>query len=162
MLDDILDELNELCCARNLRLATAESCTGGLVAKLITDRAGSSQWFECGFVTYSNRAKQQMLGIDLEPLEKWGAVSEQVAEAMATGALKNSQADAVCAITGIAGPQGGSKEKPVGTVCFGWLSRQAQRSVTRTEYFSGDRACVRSQAAEFALQGLLALLRGAD
>jgi nicotinamide-nucleotide amidase len=159
MIDDILDRLSENCIKQDLKIATAESCTGGLVAKLITDRAGSSKWFECGFVTYSNRAKQQMLGVDLNLLENRGAVSEQVAGMMAVGVLGNSVADIVCSITGIAGPQGGSEEKPVGTVCFGWVSRQTQRPVMITEHFIGDRGSVREQAAEFALQGLLKLVR---
>lgn len=155
MIDDVLDKISEICSRRGLKIVTAESCTGGLVAKLITDRAGSSHWFDCGFVTYSNRAKQQMLDVGLNLLESRGAVSEQVAAAMAAGALKNSEADIACSITGIAGPEGGSKEKPVGTVCFGWTSRLDQYPVTMTELFIGDRASVRNQSAEFALRGLL-------
>jgi len=159
MIDDVLDKLSENCIKQDLKIATAESCTGGLVAKLITDRAGSSRWFECGFVTYSNRAKQKMLGVDLNLLENRGAVNEQVAGMMVVGVLENSVADIACSITGIAGPQGGSKENPVGTVCFGWISRQAQRPVMITEHFIGDRNTVRNQSAEFALQGLLKLVR---
>lgn len=159
MIIDVLDKLSEACARQGLKITTAESCTGGLVAKLLTDRAGSSEWYECGFVTYSNRAKQHMLDVDFNLLENWGAVSEQVAAAMVEGALKNSTAEVACSITGIAGPQGGSKEKPVGTVCFGWVSRQLQRPVTMTEHFVGDRASVREQSAAFALQGLLKLVR---
>ena len=159
MIHSVLNNLSEECLDRKLSIATAESCTGGLVAKLITDREGSSQWFDCGFVTYSNHAKHLMLGVDAALLEKWGAVSEQVAAAMAIGALKNSQADIACSITGVAGPQGGSLEKPVGTVCFGWISRQSLQPETLTRHFKGDRAAVRHQAAESALQGLLRLVR---
>ncbi len=136
----------------NWMLATAESCTGGLIAARCTELAGSSQWFERGFVTYSNAAKTELLGVDAALITTHGAVSEAVARAMATGALAHSPAQVAVAVTGIAGPTGGSADKPVGTVCFGWaLADGRTRTVTRR--FDGDRASVRWQAALFALQG---------
>ena len=161
MLDQILDNLSEQCLKQNQLITTAESCTGGLVAKLITDRAGSSQWFERGFVTYSNQAKTDMLGVDTALINQWGAVSEPVAAAMAEGALQHSQAQYALAITGIAGPGGGSAEKPVGLVWFAWSCWQANDSIstiTEQQIFAGDRQEVRTQAATFALQHLLPLL----
>ena len=135
-------------------LATAESCTGGMVAAALTDIAGSSTVVERGFVTYSNRAKSQLLGIDPAVIEGKGAVSKEVAEAMARGALAHSAADVAVAITGIAGPDGGSDEKPVGLVWFG-LSAAGQLTTTEHEIFAGDRAAVRRQATEKALALLL-------
>lgn len=159
MIDDILKELSRICIARGFRLVTAESCTGGLVAKLITDQAGSSDWFERGFVSYSNLSKQEMMGVPANLLERWGAVSEQVAGAMAKGALQHSAADFSLAITGIAGPAGGSPGKPVGMVCFGWAAGAGKACLTRTIYFEGDRVSVRESAALFALQELLELVK---
>jgi nicotinamide-nucleotide amidase len=135
-------------------LATAESCTGGMVAAALTDIAGSSTVVERGFVTYSNRAKAQLLGIDPALIEAKGAVSKEVAEAMARGALANSATDVAVAVTGIAGPGGGSPEKPVGLVWFG-LSVSGQPTTTEHEVFAGDRAAVRRQASEKALALLL-------
>ncbi|PLZ03351.1 damage-inducible protein CinA [Burkholderia sp. WAC0059] len=139
-----------------LMLATAESCTGGMVAAAITDISGSSGWFERGFVTYSNQAKSEMIGVPPDLIERHGAVSESVARAMAEGALRNSRAQVSLAITGIAGPGGGTPDKPVGTVSFAWSNRLHTSAETRV--FKGDREQVRVQAAVHALRGLLALL----
>ncbi|BCU07115.1 nicotinamide-nucleotide amidase [Allochromatium tepidum] len=142
---------------RGWRLATAESCTGGWVAKTITDIAGSSDWFDRGFVTYSNASKQDMLGINAELIESQGAVSGPVVRAMVAGALAHSRAEAALAISGIAGPGGGSPEKPVGTVWFAW-GRTASVTTMRRECFAGDREAVRAQAVRTALFGLLEYL----
>ncbi|KTC86420.1 CinA family protein [Legionella brunensis] len=145
--------------ALHLQIATAESCTGGLIAGLLTDLSGSSNWFERGFVTYSNLAKEEMLGIKSELIQLHGAVSEQVAEAMVLGALEYSAADVALAVTGIAGPNGGSDEKPVGTVWFAWAMRD-QPAVTKGCYFSGvSRKKVRQLACTRALEGVLSLLK---
>jgi len=136
------------------KLATAESCTGGWVAQCLTSVAGSSEWFERGFVTYSNAAKHEMLGIELAVLANHGAVSEATAAAMAAGALRKSHADWALAITGIAGPDGGSPDKPVGTVCFGWAGVEAGVAVN-TRYFIGNREAVRCQSVDFALKEIL-------
>ncbi|MEW5757066.1 MAG: CinA family protein [Pseudomonadota bacterium] len=138
-------------------LATAESCTGGGVAHALTAVAGSSGWFERGFVTYSNEAKREMLGVRPETLQTFGAVSEATVREMAEGALRHSRAQVSLSISGIAGPSGGSADKPVGMVCFGW-AMQGRPTRTRTEYFSGDRAQVREQAVRWALEGLLDVL----
>jgi nicotinamide-nucleotide amidase len=135
-------------------LATAESCTGGWIAEVVTQTAGSSNWFDCGFVTYSNQAKVQLLGVSPKTLVKHGAVSEETAAAMALGALAHCGAGIVLSVTGIAGPGGGSDDKPVGSVCFGWASRD-QLAQTDTRFFTGDRASVRRQSVVFALEGLL-------
>ncbi len=135
-------------------LATAESCTGGWVAQCLTAVGGSSAWFERGFVTYSNLAKQEMLGVDAALLDAHGAVSEPVAMAMARGALRYSHADWALAITGVAGPTGGTAEKPVGTVCFAWASRAGQVSC-ETCHFAGERQEVRACSVGHALDGLL-------
>lgn len=135
------------------RLATVESCTGGGIAKLITDFAGSSAVFECGFVTYSNESKQQMVGVNSSTLSKHGAVSEQIAAEMADGALKYTNADITVSVTGVAGPDGGTDHKPVGMVCFGWAYNVSL--MTETKHFKGDRQAVRMQAIEYALQGVL-------
>jgi nicotinamide-nucleotide amidase len=139
-----------------LMLATAESCTGGLVAAAITDISGSSGWFERGFVTYSNQAKCEMIGVPADLIERHGAVSEPVARAMAEGALRNSRAQVSLAITGVAGPTGGTETKPVGTVSFAWSNRL--HTSVETVVFKGDRERIRAQAAAHALRGLLALL----
>jgi nicotinamide-nucleotide amidase len=143
--------------ARRLMLATAESCTAGGVAYAVTQIAGSSRWFDRGFVTYSNAAKRQVLGVDAVELRAHGAVSEAVARAMARGALAASDAQVAVGITGVAGPGGGSAAKPVGLVCFGWaLRRQGElRLRASTHRFGGDRAAVRSHAIIAALEGLL-------
>ncbi|EFE6021736.1 nicotinamide-nucleotide amidase [Escherichia coli] len=139
--------------ARGATVTTAESCTGGWVAKVITDIAGSSAWFERGFVTYSNEAKAQMIGVREETLAQHGAVSEPVVVEMAIGALKAARADYAVSISGIAGPDGGSEENPVGTVWFAFATARGE-GITRRECFSGDRDAVRRQATAYALQTL--------
>jgi nicotinamide-nucleotide amidase len=139
------------------QLVTAESCTGGGIAASLTDIAGSSQWFERGFVTYSNQAKQEMLGVSDETLANHGAVSEATVSEMVTGALGHSRAQVAVAVSGIAGPGGGTLDKPVGTVCLAWQLAGAD-PVVRTEHFDGDRAAVRAQTVECALRGLLEML----
>ena len=134
-------------------LATAESCTGGMIAAACTDLAGSSEWFERGFVTYSNEAKTELLDVDAALIEANGAVSEVTARAMAFGAVRHSQARVSVAVTGIAGPTGGSKDKPVGTVWFGFMVDGRLTSETRR--FDGDRAAVRHAAVDHAFDGLL-------
>lgn len=141
---------------RNQRLVTAESCTGGLIAGALTALAGSSAWFERGWVTYSNAAKSEELAVDPALIINHGAVSEAVASAMATGARTTAQVAYAIAVTGIAGPDGGSMEKPVGTVCFGWAT--PTQTTTETYHFSGDRQQVREQSVAHALAGLIALL----
>jgi nicotinamide-nucleotide amidase len=140
--------------AERLTLAAAESCTGGWVSQCLTAIAGSSAWFERGFVTYSNAAKQEMLSVPEATLAAHGAVSQPVAVAMAEGALRHSRADWAAAITGIAGPDGGSDEKPVGTVCFAWAGRDTG-TTTETRHFFGDRQAVRAQSVAYVLAGLL-------
>ena len=162
---------------RARRLATAESCTGGWVSQSLTAIAGSSAWFDRGFVTYSNVAKSDMLGVSERSLAEHGAVSEPVALEMACGALQRSRADIALSITGIAGPAGGSAQKPVGTVCFGWAwkalpetamvnhlqaSTAAIHSLVLTLHLSGDRAQVRRQAVLESLSGLLRCLNGSE
>lgn len=150
----LAQELGRALVARGWRVATAESCTGGLVAAAITSVAGSSGWFERGFVTYSNDAKQGMLGVGSELLDRFGAVSEAVAGAMAEGALAHGTADCAVGVTGIAGPDGGTATKPVGMVCFGWAARGSTPIVT-TRHFPGDREAVRQAAVAVALAGLI-------
>ena len=140
--------------ARGFLCATAESCTGGLVAGAITDIAGSSGWFDRGFVTYSNAAKIEMVGVSPDTLAAHGAVSEPTAREMAVGGLRNSAADIVLAVTGIAGPGGATPGKPVGTVCFGWAHRDG-RVFSETRRLPGDRAAVRLATALHALQQAL-------
>jgi nicotinamide-nucleotide amidase len=138
-------------------LTTAESCTGGWVAKVMTDRAGSSSYLLAGIVTYSNDAKKELLGVTDASLHAYGAVSEPVVREMVAGALATTRADVAVAISGVAGPGGGSDEKPVGTVWFAW-GRSPADTETVVEYFSGDRDAVRRQAVLFALQGVQAYL----
>ena len=137
-------------------LATAESCTGGLIAGACTDLSGSSAWFERGFVTYSNAAKTELLGVDAALIAAHGAVSEPVARAMAAGAEAHSHAQVAEAVTGVAGPTGGSPDKPVGTVWFGWSAGGQVRTERRR--FDGDRATVRAATVHYALQTLVQLL----
>lgn len=147
--------------ARGMMLAAAESCTGGWVAKAITDIPGSSGWFDRGFVTYTNLAKQEMLGVREETLRVHGAVSEQTVREMAEGALARGRAQVALAISGVAGPGGGTPAKPVGMVCFAWAAKGlATRS--RTEHFTGDRESVRRQSVMRALQGVLDVIAGHD
>ena len=143
---------------QGLMLATAESCTGGWAAQIVTSVSGSSEWFERGFVTYTNISKREMLGVKTTILSRHGAVSEPTARAMAEGALANSHAQVAVAITGIAGPSGGTPEKPVGTVCFAWAGKKRD-TVSAKHLFSGDREGIRRQAVATALQGLLDFLR---
>jgi nicotinamide-nucleotide amidase len=138
-------------------LATAESCTGGMIAAACTEVSGSSNWFERGFVTYSNEAKAEMLGVDAALVESHGAVSEVVARAMAFGAVRQSRAKVSVAVTGVAGPTGGSREKPVGTVWFGFMVDGLLTSETRL--FPGDRAAVRAATVQHALEGLISRLK---
>jgi len=143
-------------------LVTAESCTGGWAAQAVTSVAGSSDWFERGFVTYSNDSKRELLGVAEATLDERGAVSEETAREMALGALARSKGTLALAITGVAGPAGGSKEKPVGTVCFAWALGDAVHSETRR--FSGDRESVRRQSVVRALEGVIEFLeeKGAE
>ncbi|MFH0351557.1 MAG: CinA family protein [Chromatiales bacterium] len=140
------------------RLATAESCTGGWVAQVVTSIAGSSAWFERGFVTYSNAAKLEMLGVKAETLARFGAVSAEAAIEMAEGALTHSRSQVSVAITGIAGPEGGTADKPVGTVWFAWAGG-GRPPVTVCKHFEGGRGSVRRQAVETALRGLIERLQ---
>ena len=148
--------LGERLTHHKLMCATAESCTGGLVAGAITDIAGSSGWFERGFVTYSNEAKMELLGVPEATLAQHGAVSEATARAMAEGAVARSRADVAVAITGVAGPGGGTPDRPVGMVCFAWSRGVVTTAITR--YFQGDREAVRRAAVVAALEGLLMAL----
>lgn len=150
----LVTEIGALFCRHHWLLTTAESCTGGGIAQAVTAVSGSSQWFDRGFVTYSNAAKQEMLGVSAALLAQFGAVSEPVAKAMAEGALQHSAATVSIAVTGIAGPAGGSSDKPVGTVCFAW-AQIGKETVTVTEHFHGDRAAIRQQTIQFALQRLI-------
>lgn len=152
-LEKIAAEVGILLLQRKLFLATAESCTGGWVGQSLTAIAGSSAWYDCGFITYSNTAKAQLLGVPENVLNRHGAVSEATAQAMAQGALARSRADWSLAITGIAGPTGGHRARPVGTVCFAWADRQGP-GTAETCHFDGDREAVRMQSAYHALQGL--------
>lgn len=150
-------DLAQILLQKSLQLATAESCTGGLIAATCTELPGSSAWFERGFVTYSNDAKTEALGVDAALIATHGAVSEPVARAMALGALNHAHAQVSVAVTGIAGPTGGSRAKPVGTVWFGFVVHGQLRSETRR--FDGDRAAVRAATVQHALQRLVELLR---
>jgi nicotinamide-nucleotide amidase len=153
-LEELAGRVGGLLLEWNRMLATAESCTGGWVAKCITDIAGSSAWFDRGFVTYSNRAKQDMLGVTTATLEVHGAVSEATVSEMVRGALTHSAANIAVAVSGIAGPDGGGPDKPVGTVCFAWLVAGGEPRV-ETRRFDGDREAVRRQSVVRALEGLL-------
>lgn len=152
-MNEILIEVSKKLHHNKLLLVSAESCTGGWVAKSITDLAGSSVIFDRGFVTYSNQAKQDMLNVSKKTLERFGAVSEQVVKEMVEGALKNSRADIAVSISGVAGPDGGTPEKPLGMVCFGWMKRDNQ-AVIETVMLDGDRDAVRFQSVVIALQGI--------
>lgn len=158
-LETLAEQVGAALKSRGLMLASAESCTGGWVGAAITAVAGSSHWFDRGFVTYTNESKQEMLGVSVKTLAEYGAVSEQTVREMAAGALKHSHAQVALAISGIAGPGGGSLEKPVGTVCIAWALRSgAARS--QTFRFSGDRSAVRRQAVVAALRGVLMMIEG--
>jgi nicotinamide-nucleotide amidase len=159
MSSDIQQLVNQLSMAllrKRQKVCTAESCTGGLIAKTFTDLAGSSDWFDRGFVTYSNAAKHEMLGVPASLIEDYGAVSEAVANAMASGALRHSEADYAVAVTGVAGPGGGSEEKPVGTV---WIAvASADQLQAQCHHFDGDRAAVREATLLAVLEALLGLV----
>ncbi len=154
-LDSLCSQLAEQLVARAWLLATAESCTGGMIAATCTDLAGSSAWFERGYVTYSNRAKTELLGVDAQLIKRHGAVSEAVVRAMASGALAQSGAHISVAVTGVAGPSGGSLDKPVGTVWLAWAT--GDNVICSREWFDGDRAAVRQATVRRAIEGLIAL-----
>jgi nicotinamide-nucleotide amidase len=153
-LEKLVEEVAMRLTAGGWKMATAESCTGGWIAKCCTDMAGSSAWFERGFVTYSNAAKVDLLGVDAGILERAGAVSREVASQMAEGARRRAAVEIAASVTGIAGPDGGTPDKPVGTVWFGW-SRSGVAPDTELASFRGDRDAVRRQAVAHALQGLI-------
>jgi nicotinamide-nucleotide amidase len=152
-------QLGEVLQARGLTLVTAESCTGGWIAKCVTDIPGSSGWLDRGFVTYSNAAKEDMLGVEPGTLDIHGAVSEQTVREMVLGALANSPAEVAVAVSGIAGPGGGTPDKPVGTVWLAWAIRGGAQAARRVR-FDGDRELVRRRTVEAALAGLIELLNG--
>ncbi len=152
-MDALAKKIGERLKAAGAKLVTAESCTGGWAAQVVTSVAGSSAWFERGFVTYSNEAKQELLGVRAETLRKHGAVSEETAREMAQGALEHSKGTVAVSVTGVAGPGGGTQEKPVGMVCFAWATPRTTRSETR--HFTGDREAVRRQSVVHALEGVL-------
>lgn len=153
----LAEDVGEALKRRGLMLATAESCTGGWVSQAVTMVPGSSDWFERGFVTYTYISKREMLGVEGVVLERYGAVSEQVVRQMVNGALEHSHAQVAVGVSGVAGPSGGSAEKPVGTVCFGWGIKGGVRRL-ETVHFPGDREAVRRQAVEHVLRGVLELL----
>ncbi|MCG6200545.1 CinA family protein [Psychromonas antarctica] len=154
---ELAQVLGEKLTQAELVVATAESCTGGGVAYAITEISGSSLWFDRSFVTYSNAAKIEMIDVAASIIKEFGAVSEQVAEQMAIGAVKNSDADIAVAISGIAGPEGGTIDKPVGTVCISWYNAHSH-SKTASYLFVGDRSDVRTQAIRLALLGLIEII----
>ena len=152
-MDALAKEIGARLKTAGAKLVTAESCTGGWAAQVVTSVAGSSAWFERGFVTYSNEAKQESLGVRAETLHKHGAVSEETAREMAQGALRHSKGTVAVSVTGVAGPGGGTAQKPVGMVCFAWATARGARSETRQ--FSGDREAVRRQSVIHALEGVI-------
>lgn len=154
--EPLVKELAALCLRKNIQISVAESCTGGMLAAALTSIAGSSVWFDRGFVTYANAAKVEMLGVLPQTLAEYGAVSEQTVREMAVGCVANSHSHFATAITGIAGPDGGSVDKPVGTVWIGFAMQGEVQTVH--EVFSGDRDAVRMQAANAALGGLIELI----
>jgi nicotinamide-nucleotide amidase len=155
-MDALARKLGERLKATAAKLVTAESCTGGWAAQVVTSVAGSSAWFERGFVTYSNDAKREQLGVREDTLQEYGAVSEETAREMAQGALARSRGSVALAVTGVAGPGGGSAAKPVGTVCFAWATARSVTSETRQ--FPCDREAVRRQSVIHALEGVLKAL----
>lgn len=158
-MNSLILEIATLLQKKNWQLVTAESCTGGLVSGYLTEIPGSSIWFERGFVTYSNQAKEEMLAVPKQLLLEYGAVSEPVAAAMAIGALQRSGGQIAVSVTGIAGPDGGSAEKPVGTVCFGWFAQGMSSAQTVRRQFLGTRHEIRLAACQEALTGVLSLLK---
>lgn len=157
-LQQLAAELGDMLRARGWMVATAESCTGGWVGQLLTSIPGSSAWYERGFITYANAAKQEMLGVPADTLDTFGAVSEETASAMAAGALAHSHAQAALAISGVAGPGGGTPQKPVGLVCYGWALADGTH-MSSTCRLDGDREEIRSRAVAAALRGLIDLMR---
>lgn len=155
----LVKQLNDVCKERNIVIATAESCTGGALGAALTSIAGSSKWYEVGFITYSNEAKKKLLQVSEESLNQHGAVSVQTAEAMALGALAQSNANLAVSITGIAGPTGGTVEKPVGMVWFGLANRQHNSCQTQLKYFQSGRQFIRDQATSFALRWMLKYIK---
>jgi nicotinamide-nucleotide amidase len=149
----LCEQLATLCLKKQVRLSLAESCTGGKVAAAMTDLPGSSAWFLGSAVVYSNAAKTQLIGVDAATVAQFGAVSEETAQAMAVGALQKFQSDVALSITGIAGPGGGTSDKPVGTVCFGLAHQQGV--ISQTHHFSGDRAAIRESAVQCALEWMV-------
>lgn len=158
-MEELAKEVGARLKAARAMLVTAESCTGGWVAQAVTSIAGSSDWFERGFVTYSNDSKRELLGVREKTLQDHGAVSEATAREMAEGALARAKGTLALAVTGVAGPGGGSRDKPVGTVCFAWADKK--KTVVETRHFSGDRESVRRQSVVRALEGVLRHLDGA-
>ena len=156
-IDQLVQQLSELLSERDWKIATVESCTGGMISESITRKPGSSDWFERGFVTYSNDAKQELVGVSSESLRDHGAVSSAVAREMAMGGIQSSRADLAVSVTGVAGPDGGTEEKPVGTVWIAWADRNGK--VIDQEYlFSGDRQQVRLASAQSAFAGAIKFL----
>jgi nicotinamide-nucleotide amidase len=155
----LADEVGQALKTRRLMLATAESCTGGWIAEAVTMVPGSSAWFERGFVTYTNISKREMLGVSVDTLAAHGAVAEPTVREMAHGALAASHAQIAVAVSGTAGPGGGTLEKPVGTVCLAWSAKDGETH-SETRQFAGNREAVRRQAVEYALEGVLRLLEG--
>ena len=152
MLSNESKELSELLIVNGLRISVAESCTGGSLSHAITRIPGASSYFECGYITYSNQSKVDLLGVNAQTIKTYGAVSEEVALEMVIGVIKRSHSDVALSITGVAGPTGGTTEKPVGTVCFGFFCDS--KTSTTTKLFSGDRANIVSQSVSFALKQL--------
>lgn len=150
---ELAEQLGGKLKANGKKIATAESCTGGWIAQTITDVPGSSAWFDRGFVTYSNTAKVQMLDVSPETLEKHGAVSAETATEMAAGALAHSEADVAVAVTGIAGPDGGTPDKPVGTVFIAWADKNGEAKVIKKQ-FAGNRRQIRAETVESAIEGV--------
>ena len=152
MLSNEVQELSELLIVKGLTISVAESCTGGALSHTITSIPGASSYFDCGYITYSNQSKTEMLGVDIQSIKTYGAVSEEVALEMVIGLATKSHSDVAVSITGVAGPTGGTPEKPVGTVCFGF-SFDGKTS-TSTKLFSGDRTSIVSQSVSYALKQL--------
>lgn len=150
---ELVEKLANKLIEKKQTLTCVESCTGGGIAYFLTEISGSSAWFETGFVTYSNQAKQELVGVCAQSLNEHGAVSEQVAREMAQGALSQAKADFSMSVTGVAGPTGGSAEKPVGTVCFAWASQDKILSITKR--FVGDRHAIRRQSIAFSIEKLI-------
>jgi nicotinamide-nucleotide amidase len=150
---ELAQQLGQLLNSKGKKIATAESCTGGWIAQMITEVSGSSAWFDRGFVTYSNAAKMQMLGVKPETLEKYGAVSAQTATEMVNGALAHSDADCAISVTGIAGPDGGTEQKPVGTVFIAWAYKNQDVKVVQKK-LTGNRHQIRRQTVKIALEGM--------